>query len=315
MRAIGEVTDARVTLLGGGRGRARSTRSRTRAPTRTRPSTAGWRARRSTRSTRAPRSVRSPARSSPRWRSRSSPAARSASRSRSRFYSRDLNDVAEAVDLVRNRVLVATGVALALAMVGAFLVAQALARRVGRLELAADEVAHGRFIDPLPVDSEGRARPADAHVQPDAGAAAAGGRGAQGVHRHRLARAAHADLLAGRLRRAAPGRGPRRGDPARVPRDDGRAGGAPAEAVRGPARPVPPRRRLGRAARRARRPRPSWPAASSTSSRRRWPTTTPTSRSSCRITGPRRSATLSGWLRSCASCSTTRCGTRPRART
>ncbi|HVH18478.1 MAG TPA: HAMP domain-containing sensor histidine kinase [Myxococcota bacterium] len=70
------------------------------------------------------------------------------------FYARDLNDVAEAVDLVRNRVLVATGVALALAMLGAFLVAQALARRVGRLEMAADEVAHGRFIDPLPVDSK-----------------------------------------------------------------------------------------------------------------------------------------------------------------
>jgi signal transduction histidine kinase len=69
------------------------------------------------------------------------------------LYSRDLNDVAEAVDLVRNRVLVATGVALALAMAGAFLVAQALARRVRRLEVAADEVAHGRFIDPLPVDS------------------------------------------------------------------------------------------------------------------------------------------------------------------
>jgi two-component system, OmpR family, sensor kinase len=70
------------------------------------------------------------------------------------FYARDLNDVAEAVDLVRNRVLVATGVALALALVGAFLVAQALARRMGRLEEAADEVAHGRFIDPLPVDSK-----------------------------------------------------------------------------------------------------------------------------------------------------------------
>jgi signal transduction histidine kinase len=70
------------------------------------------------------------------------------------LYSRDLNDVAEAVDLVRNRVLVATGVALALAMAGAFLVAQALARRVRRLEVAANEVAHGRFIDPLPVDSK-----------------------------------------------------------------------------------------------------------------------------------------------------------------
>jgi signal transduction histidine kinase len=70
------------------------------------------------------------------------------------FYSRDLDDVAEAVDLVRNRVLVATGIALALSMIGAFAVAQALARRVRRLEVAANEVAHGRFIDPLPVDSE-----------------------------------------------------------------------------------------------------------------------------------------------------------------
>jgi two-component system OmpR family sensor kinase len=70
------------------------------------------------------------------------------------FYARDLNDVSEAVDLVRNRVLVATGVALALALAGAFLVAQRLSRRVKRLEVAADEVAQGRFIDPLPVDSE-----------------------------------------------------------------------------------------------------------------------------------------------------------------
>jgi signal transduction histidine kinase len=69
------------------------------------------------------------------------------------FYARDLNDVSEAVDLVRKRVLVATGVALALALAGAFLVAQALSRRVKRLEVAADEVAQGRFIDPLPVDS------------------------------------------------------------------------------------------------------------------------------------------------------------------
>jgi len=69
-------------------------------------------------------------------------------------YARDLNDVAEAVHLVRNRVLVATGVALALALAGAFLVAQRLSRRVKRLEVAADEVAQGRFIDPLPVDSQ-----------------------------------------------------------------------------------------------------------------------------------------------------------------
>jgi two-component system, OmpR family, sensor kinase len=70
------------------------------------------------------------------------------------FYARDLNDVADAVDLVRNRVLLAMGVALALATLGAFLVAQALARRMGRLERAADEMAKGRFIEPLPVDSQ-----------------------------------------------------------------------------------------------------------------------------------------------------------------
>ncbi len=70
------------------------------------------------------------------------------------FYARDLNDVADAVDLVRNRVLLAMGVALGLALVGAFLVAQALARRMGRLERAADEMAKGRFIEPLPVDSK-----------------------------------------------------------------------------------------------------------------------------------------------------------------
>ena len=70
------------------------------------------------------------------------------------FYARDLNDVAEAVHLVRNRVLLASAVALALALAGALLVAQALARRVRRLEHAAREVAQGRFIDPLPVDSQ-----------------------------------------------------------------------------------------------------------------------------------------------------------------
>ena len=122
---------------------------------------------------------------------------------------------------------------------------QALARRVRRLESggrgggrrALHRAAAGRL--------RRRARPAHAHVQRDAGAAAPGRRGAQGVRRHGLARAAHADLLARRLRRAAARRGARRGDPARVPRHDGRAGGAAAEAGRGPARPVAPRRRLG----------------------------------------------------------------------
>ncbi len=70
------------------------------------------------------------------------------------LYSRDLETVTEAVAFTRERVLIATGVALLLALVGGYLVARALARRVRRLELAAAEVARGRFIEPLPVDSE-----------------------------------------------------------------------------------------------------------------------------------------------------------------
>jgi two-component system, OmpR family, sensor kinase len=69
------------------------------------------------------------------------------------IYSRDLKDVAETVSFIRGRLLVASGVALLVALIGGTLVAQALARRVRRLEAAAEEVAAGHFIDPLPVDS------------------------------------------------------------------------------------------------------------------------------------------------------------------
>jgi two-component system, OmpR family, sensor kinase len=70
------------------------------------------------------------------------------------LYSKSFEDVQESVALVRNRLLVATGIALVIALVGGYLVAQALARRVRRLERGAEQVARGRFIDPLPVDSE-----------------------------------------------------------------------------------------------------------------------------------------------------------------
>ncbi len=70
------------------------------------------------------------------------------------LYSRDLETVTEAVAFTRERVLIATGAALLLALIGGYLVARALARRVRRLELAAAEVARGHFIEPLPVDSE-----------------------------------------------------------------------------------------------------------------------------------------------------------------
>ena len=70
------------------------------------------------------------------------------------LYSRDLDDVAETVSFVRERVLVATAIALLVAIVGGYLVAQALARRVRRLEGRVYQVARGRFVEPLPVDSE-----------------------------------------------------------------------------------------------------------------------------------------------------------------
>jgi signal transduction histidine kinase len=69
-------------------------------------------------------------------------------------YTRDLADVQDAVSLIRTRVLIAGGIALLIALVGSYLVARALAKRVRRLETAAKQVAAGNFIEPLPEDSE-----------------------------------------------------------------------------------------------------------------------------------------------------------------
>jgi two-component system, OmpR family, sensor kinase len=69
------------------------------------------------------------------------------------LYSQDLEDVAETVAFVRERVLIATAAALLLALTGGYLVARALARRVRRLEAAAADVARGLDVAPLPVDS------------------------------------------------------------------------------------------------------------------------------------------------------------------
>jgi len=70
------------------------------------------------------------------------------------LYSRDFEEVAEAVSFIRGRVLLATLAALLIALIGGYLVARRLARRVRRLEVAAGGVARGRFMDPLPEDSE-----------------------------------------------------------------------------------------------------------------------------------------------------------------
>jgi two-component system OmpR family sensor kinase len=70
------------------------------------------------------------------------------------LYSRDFEEVKATVSFIRDRVLFATLVALLLALAGGWLVARRLGRRVRRLEVAAEEVSRGHFVDPLPVDSK-----------------------------------------------------------------------------------------------------------------------------------------------------------------
>ena len=69
-------------------------------------------------------------------------------------YARDLSDVHGTVRLVRTRVLISGGIALVIALLGGYLVARQLARRVRRLEVAAKGVAEGNFHDPIRVRSE-----------------------------------------------------------------------------------------------------------------------------------------------------------------
>jgi two-component system OmpR family sensor kinase len=69
-------------------------------------------------------------------------------------FTRGLDDVDETVGLIRSRVLLATALALLAAIFGGYLVARALARRVRRLEAAAEDLAAGRFAEPLPIDSD-----------------------------------------------------------------------------------------------------------------------------------------------------------------
>ncbi|HEY2161523.1 MAG TPA: HAMP domain-containing sensor histidine kinase [Solirubrobacteraceae bacterium] len=68
-------------------------------------------------------------------------------------YSSPVSDIVHSVSIVRRQILVAGGIALLLALVGGYLVARALAQRVKRLELAAEQVAAGKFEQPIPVDS------------------------------------------------------------------------------------------------------------------------------------------------------------------
>ncbi|MCW2993945.1 MAG: histidine kinase, partial [Conexibacter sp.] len=68
-------------------------------------------------------------------------------------YSRPLSDIDADVDTVRNRVLVASLVALLVAAIGAWMVARGVALRVRRLEAVADRVAEGDLTARFPVES------------------------------------------------------------------------------------------------------------------------------------------------------------------
>jgi signal transduction histidine kinase len=68
-------------------------------------------------------------------------------------YSSPVSDVVHSVTIVRHEILIAGGIALLLALVGGYLLARALAQRVKRLELAAEQVAAGNFDHPIAVDS------------------------------------------------------------------------------------------------------------------------------------------------------------------
>ena len=69
-------------------------------------------------------------------------------------YSAPLGDVERSVDLVRSRIILAAIVALGLAVLAAYLVAQSLGRRVARLQHVAERVAVGDFSARFPVEGD-----------------------------------------------------------------------------------------------------------------------------------------------------------------
>ena len=135
------------------------------------------------------------------------------------------------VSVVRRRVLLAAIAATVFAIVLGYGLATLFARRIRRLEAAAERIADGRFDEPVVDPAPGRARPARARLRADAAAARLARPRPRRVHRQRLARAADAALLARRLPRAARHRRePRRRDAGGVPGLDARPGDAADEA-------------------------------------------------------------------------------------
>ncbi len=69
-------------------------------------------------------------------------------------FSNNLADVDDSVSLISRDILSAGGLALLVALIVGYLVARAITKRAKRLERAAEEVAAGRFTNPIPVGPE-----------------------------------------------------------------------------------------------------------------------------------------------------------------
>ena len=191
------------------------------------------------------------------------------------LYSRNFEEVAETVSFIRGRVLWACAAALLIALIGGWLVARRLARRVRRVERAAATSRTADFDEPLPVDSEdelGQLTRTFNDMQQQL-------REVDIARKEFIATASH-ELrtpifsLAGFVELLQDEDLDDETTP-RVRRHHARAGRAAAEAVRRPARPVAARLRLGRAAHRAGRPRRAARARS-------WASSGPRSRTTAR---------------------------------
>ncbi|MDQ4040191.1 MAG: HAMP domain-containing histidine kinase [Actinomycetota bacterium] len=69
-------------------------------------------------------------------------------------FSAPLGDVQRNVELIRRQIAVAGAIMLLIASIAGYLVAQALSRRIKRLETAADKVAAGDFSQRIPIDGD-----------------------------------------------------------------------------------------------------------------------------------------------------------------
>src|SRR4051794_16746570 len=69
------------------------------------------------------------------------------------LFSSSLDEVDDNVALIKRQILIAGGIALILALIAGFYASRTISRRLGRLETAAQKLADGDFVTPIPVDS------------------------------------------------------------------------------------------------------------------------------------------------------------------